>query len=1304
MVPDGDVLLQAPPGLPGPDGGNTWLTALPALSGLGSVAYMFAGPANPITYVAGSMFLFSSLAMVGGSVIRGRSTTKGSADQGRKDFLRYLERARRQVRSTASAQREAAGWSGPEPAQLWALVSSPRLWERRPADDVFGVLRVGLGPQRLATPLVPAESGPLDELDPLCATALKRFVTTHSTVPELPVALSLRRFAAVRLSGDIGDRRSLARAVIAQATAFHAPTDLRIVACVREPEDPVWSWLKWLPHSHDPETADHVGPVRMVRTSLPAVEEMLGADLARRARFNRSGEPDSGVPHLIVLIDGGRAEGAELLLDADGLQGVTVLDLDGMADDLVRAHGIELVTDDGRLAVRVGDRLERLGTTDALSVPAAEALARQVGGVRLDSVTARAEGLASADPTLPGLLGMPDPCSLDIGRLWKPRPVRDRLRVPLGISADGTVMELDLKEAAEDGMGPHGLVVGATGSGKSELLRTLVLALASTHSSETLNLVLVDFKGGATFAGMSGLPHVAAVITNLRDELSLVDRMREALSGEMNRRQEILRAAGNLVSVRDYERARVRGAALEPLPSLVVVVDEFSELLSQKPEFADLFVQIGRLGRSLGLHLLLASQRLEEGRLRGLESHLSYRVGLRTFSAQESRSVLGVSDAYELPSSPGHGYLKTDISTMKRFKAAYVSGAHLRAGDLLNVDGLGVAAEVRQFTVGYQEGPGGAVAQAPRDAAADAAESDVDVPARESVMSVMVSQLAELGPPAHQVWLPPLDEPETVDRLYGGLAARTGRGFGADPELPVMSAPIGVVDRPFHQRRDPLVVDLAGAGGNVGVVGGPRSGKSTLLRTLIASLALRHTPAEVQFYALDFSGGTLFSLVDLPHVGAVAGRQDGDVVRRIVSEVSRIVARRERRFRELGVDTMAAYRSLKAAGDAGDDPYGDVFLLVDGIGVLRQEFEDVEAEVVALAGRALTYGVHIVATAYRWLEFRLGVRDLFGTKLELKLGDPMDSEVDRRAAATVPGDRPGRGITSDRMHYLAAIPRIDGRGRVDDLGMGVSELVRRVSSEWTGPAAPRVRLLPKVVEYSELPQGARERGIAIGIEGQRLEPVVLRPGVDPGALLLGDAESGKTSFLRVVARQVLERWTPAEAKIVVVDYRRTMLGEFDGDGLLGYAAGAAQAADVVAGLVDGFTRRLPGHDVTPEQLRTRSWWHGPEIFVLVDDYDLISPAANPLLPLVEFLSQARDIGLHLYVARRAGGANRSLLDPVLGRARELGFPGVVLSAPRDEGSILGVRPSVLPPGRGTLVHRRYGTVPIQLARLDPAQP
>ncbi|MGH3848038.1 MAG: FtsK/SpoIIIE domain-containing protein, partial [Pseudonocardiaceae bacterium] len=344
------------------------------------------------------------------------------------------------------------------------------------------------------------------------------------------------------------------------------------------------------------------------------------------------------------------------------------------------------------------------------------------------------------------------------------------------------------------------------------------------------------FKGGAAFTGLSALPHVAGMITNLEGDLSLVDRMYDALFGEQRRRQELLRAAGALASVHDYQKLRATGADLQPLPSLLIIVDEFAELLTAKPDFIDLFVSVGRLGRSLGMHLLLSSQRLEEGRLRGLESHIRYRIGLRTFSAQDSRAVLGVQDAYELPSEPGVGYLKVDTTTFTRFKGALISVPY-------------TAPNGREPNTGSDR----------------------------SVLDVVVSQLSN-APRVHQVWLPPLEPVTTLDQLLPGLTVDPQRGLTTPGWHGVgrLVVPVGVVDRPAEQRRGVVEIDAAGASGNLVVAGAPQTGKTTLLRTLVTAFALTHTPREAQFYCIDYGGGGLAVLEGLPHVGSVASRLEPD--------------------------------------------------------------------------------------------------------------------------------------------------------------------------------------------------------------------------------------------------------------------------------------------------------------------------------------------------------------------------------------------------------------------------------------------
>ena len=480
-----------------------------------------------------------------------------------------------------------------------------------------------------------------------------------------------------------------------------------------------------------------------------------------------------------------------------------------------------------------------------------------------------------------------------------------------------------------------------------------------------------------------------------------------------------------------------------------MVVDEFSELLAQRPELVDLLGTIGRLGRSLGIHLLLASQRLDEGRLRGLDSHLSYRIALRTFSAAESRAVLGVPDAHQLPPAPGSAFLATGTGELVRFRAAYVSGP-TRAGP--------TGPDTRRRTAPrrahrFRVGPVGTSADASVSAVLEAA------PEGPTVLDTMIAAMAGHGPPAHRVWLPPLGTSPSLDELLGRPAVRSGRGLAVPLPGGTLQVPVGVVDRPYLQRRDRLTVDLAGATGHLAVVGGPRAGKSGALRTVLLALALTHSPGELGMHVLDFGGGGLAVLAGLPHVGTVTDRQQPDVVRRAVAEVAAALARREQLFRSAGVGSIEEFRARRAAGEFPDEPATDVLLVVDGYLVLRGEFDDLEARLLPLAAQGLSYGLHLVVSAGRWSELRPALKDLLGSRVELRLGEPGESEVDRRRAAGVPA-RPGHGLAPD------GAP--DGAGR----------------SLVVGPREPRRR-----ARYGR-PGGRRRRGLD-------------RPAVRPGRRAAG---------------------------------------------------------------------------------------------------------------------------------------------------------------------------------------------------------
>ncbi|MFK4762349.1 type VII secretion protein EccCa [Microbacterium sp. ZW T5_45] len=1307
----GQLTLQQAPELPKPEGAsNTLMMALPMVGSLGSVAVLSLtqGGDATRTYIMGGLFLFMALSMVGGQMWRQKSQHSTNVENTRREYLAYLSETRDAVREVASRQRRYEEWMLPAPDSLpFIAEEGSRVWERPVGDPQFLVTRVGTATQPLAMTLDEAPIPPLAQLDPVSASAAHRFVLTHDQVPDLPLGLNISTCARIEAVGDVARGRGLVRAMIAHLTTFTAPEDLQVAVVAAASDLPYWEWAKWLPHAQSDTRKDAVGGARRIGTSWAEIEPLI-ADI--RSRGPVSGRGGGAVPHIIVVLDGAELPPGNLLNEEGGVDGVTVIDIAREWAELTDPLTVRLILE-GKDGEKLTVARRSIGmvpaTPDFLGISSAEAVARRLTGLGETAEDDDAGGgTRTISAELTDLLGLPDVRDFDPDVAWKLRSARDRLRVPIGLTSTGQPMILDIKESAQQGMGPHGMLIGATGSGKSEVLRTLVLSLAMTHSSEALNFVLIDFKGGATFAGMADMPHVSAVITNLGDDLTLVDRMQDAIQGEMTRRQELLRDAGNFANVTDYEAARKGGRTdLKPLPALLIVADEFSELLAAKPDFTELFVAIGRLGRSLQVHLLLSTQRLEEGKLRGLDSHLSYRIGLKTFSGADSRAVIGVPDAFTLPGGGGHGILKSDAETLTQFRAAYVSAPpktrRRKLGSAADADGAGQpvrAIEARSFTAApvlVQETPD----EAP---ALDAVPGEA--PEKRVTFDIAVSQMKGRSMPAHQVWLPPLDVPATFDEMLGDLVE--------DPQLGLISPrwrqagpltiPLGIVDRPLEQRRESLTMTLTGAGGHLAIVGGARSGKSTLARSVLTGVALTHTPLEAQFYVMDFGGGTFVPFAKMAHVAGVAGRNQPDVLRRMFQEVVGIVNARERYFTANGIDSIETYRRLRAQGRA-DDGYGDVFLIIDGWPTIRAEFDEMEFEIQALAGRALTFGVHIIATTSRWMDFRTAIRDTFGSKLELRLGDTSDSEIDRKVAVNVPLSRPGRGLAPSKHHMLTALPRIDGSGDPDTLSEGVEHLIERVNAAWKGPRGPKLRLLPEMLELSSLRQLAEgtplQNRVLLGVDEAALAPSAFDVRRNPHLYLFGDSQSGKSSFLRTFAHEVMRTSTPKNAQIFAVDYRRALLSEIPDEYLAGYYTTAQQATEELGGLAEYLRGRMPGPDVTPQQLRERSWWTGADVYVLVDDYDLVNTqSGNPIAVLQPLLAQASDVGLHLIIARRAGGASRATFEPVMQTLRDLAAPGILLSGSPDEGPLIGnVKATPAVPGRAKVITRERGLQTMQLA-------
>jgi S-DNA-T family DNA segregation ATPase FtsK/SpoIIIE len=1278
-IPRASIVIATPPELQRKGVGGFLQIVLPVLGTLGILAFALVMP-NKVFLIIGAVFVGLAVISVMGTYWVQRRTGKISARTERRLYRAHLTQREADLQGVVRRQREVDERLYPDPMRLAGVVSHRRgLWERRPTDEDFLAFRLGRAAIPLACPVeLKLSDNPMTEFSPELLAEAQDLIARYRVVDELGVVTTLRQASVVTLSGPRERIINLARAILAQAAVFRAPADLRIMASFAPEREADWSWLKWAPHVRSGRARESeralAAPSLLLARDVDALNELLEYHVQPRLEQLRRIESSSvegasvqiDAPELLLVLDDFHAGGPvarlplirELAARGERLKVRTLcLVHDGAAEPPEAALRVVVARDGATTLERTGAEGYRVGpiALDALAATAAETLARALAPLHLEE---NAGGIdLAADVHLRELLERP----------------AGLLSAPIGLSEEGDRLVLDLKQAADGGMGPHGLIVGATGSGKSELLRTIVTSLALSHRPDELSFVFVDFKGGAAFAELAGLPHSAGMITNLQHDLSLVDRMHAALFGEQQRRQAMLRAAGNLDDISAYRAAAQRDRSLEPMPHLMVIVDEFGELLANRPEFIDLFLAIGRVGRSLGIHLLLSSQRLEEGRLRGLEGHLRYRICLRTYSAQESKTVLGTADAFLLPPFPGVGYLSVDTDVYQRFKTALVTTPHQHEVD----------SDVRLGA--FELGAHGARARDPEALAGDG-PTDLDV---------FVAQVRERdgdGDRVHQVWLPPLPARRSLASVLDVDPWWSGRHPAAPGTL---RACVGLLDRPSEQRQDPFVLDLHGVGGHLAVVGAPQTGKSTLLRTLLASLLISYDPAHVQVYALDFGGGLLRALHQAPHVGGVCGKADPERVTATVRQVRTLIDEREATFREFGIDSMAEARARAQDGSLAAEHAADVLLVIDNWGALLRDYEELAAELSEIAASGLAHGVHLIVTAGRWAEIRPAVREAFGSRLELRLNDPMESDFGRRVAENVPLESPGRGVTADGLHFQIALPRIDGRDEVSGLGEALTDLSALLKRRWSGAPAPPIRVLPEQISLAELPGDGT--ALVIGLEELTLAAATVDlTGREQHLLVLGEPGSGRTSALRTVAHALARRCSPDQARLIVIDFRRG-LGDL---ALLPLATSFASRPPQVEEIL-GQLRELTVSRLRALDQGTPGGWSGPHVYVFVDDFDLVAGVLGPQSGLADLIFQGRDAGIHVVLARSSSGAARAMLDPVMSRLAESGAPGLLLSGDPHEGPLLrGVRAEPLPPGRARLLRRRGRPPLVQLGYVD----
>ncbi|SDE66946.1 type VII secretion protein EccCb [Mycolicibacterium neoaurum] len=567
---------------------------------------------------------------------------------------------------------------------------------------------------------------------------------------------------------------------------------------------------------------------------------------------------------------------------------------------------------------------------------------------------------------------------------------------------------------------------------------------------------------------------------------------------------------------------------------------------------------------------------------------------------------------------------------------------------------------------------------------------------------VVLDQLTTGEVRAYKMWLPPLTDPTPVNELVERDQRRPLR-FG-----------LGIMDEPRRHRQEVWGIDVSAAAGNIAIGGAPQTGKSTFLQTLVLSAAATHTPRQVQFYCIDLGGGGLMYLEDLPHVGGVATRSEPDRVNRAVAEMKAVLRQREAMFKQYRVGSIASYRQMREDPNhpAFHDPFGDVFLVIDGWPAFVAEFPDLEPVVQDLAGQGLAFGVHTIISTPRWTELKSRVRDYLGTKVEFRLGDVNETQVDRMTR-DIPANRPGRAISGEKHHLMIGVPRLDGVHSATDIVPAITAAVDHIASLHTDEA-PRVRVLPERIHLRELdptPPGPdadyRTRWtIPVGIRESDLSVAYNNMQITPHLLIFGAPKSGKTTIAHAVAQAICARNSPQQVRFMLADYRSGLLDAVPQSHLLDAGAvnrNSASLEESIKALAVNLKKRLPPPDLTTAQLRARSWWTGPDVVLLVDDWHMIVAASGmvpPMTPLAPLLPAAADIGLHIVVTCQMSQAHRATMDKFVGAAFGAGSPTLFLSGEKTEFPSSEFKLKRRPPGQALLISPD-GKEVVQAAYIDP---
>jgi DNA segregation ATPase FtsK/SpoIIIE, S-DNA-T family len=1224
---------------------------------LAAIAPMLMGVA--LFFVLHTVYM---LAMCGMSPLMLLANYLSSKKEGKKSYAdklaEYKERKasiERDARVALDAERAQKRDDSPDPATVLCIASGPRrrLWERRRTDPDYLLLRVGTADMPSTVELY----------DPTLEEHVRQ---VFWDTPDAPVAVPLPQRGVLGVAGPGDAPRAIGRWLVAQAATLHSPNDVQIWILTDNSGQPAWEWARWLPHCRPGQGQNAVSLIGNTAESVSTrIAELLGIISSRRQSMGESHQPVQFTPDIMVVFDGSRKlrslPGAIQILREGPQVGVFAVCLD--ADERLlpaETQAVAVFERTGLLRVQqMNAATVKEVRPDHVGPGWSARLARGITAIRDVSDEENAVELPTSSRLL-DVLRLEPPSADAIAQRWTAGGGMSTLAV-IGESYDGP-FAIDIRRD-----GPHGLVAGTTGSGKSELLQTFVASLAAANRPDAMTFVLIDYKGGSAFKDCARLPHTVGMVSDLDGHLT--ERALASLSAELKRREEILLDAG-AKDIEDYNDTRRLKPRLEPLPRLILIIDEFASLVAELPDFVTGLVGIAQRGRSLGVHLILATQRPAGVVSADIRANTNLRIALRVTDKNESSDVIDVPDAAWISkSTPGRCYVRSGASGPVGVQSSRIGGR--RPGKRVMS-----RAPIKVLPVPWQ-GLGRPLPEIREAVAEDDGTMETD-------LSVLVDAIAGAARkagcgPQPSPWLPPLPDSITLNDLPIAAAETDGE---------VAPVPFGIMDVPARQAREPMTVDLAG-GGHIVVAGAARTGRSTVLRTIAGSIAARESSSDVHIYAIDCGTGSLLPLSGLPHCGAVVTRDQTDRVERLIGKLRGEIGRRQQLLAASGFASLAEQRA-STADPAQRLPW--MVLLLDwweGFFAAYEKYDYgrlIDA-LLQLLREGAAVGLRAVVTTDR-MAMMGQVGTVFERTMVLRLNEPGDATFAGIPQRSMPTNQPpGRIMIEgqpDPLEVQVALLDADASGPAQVAALrALGEASLRRYGSPTGALRPlRVDTLPSRITLDEamrLEPSFRPSSplwALVGAGGDELGPM----GLDllfegPGLTVAGPARSGRSTTLLTMARSLLARSTP----LLVVTPRRSPLRALDGEDGVSVLGAGTKPEDITAA-VDGMER----------------------FAVLVDDAELLFN--GPLsAPLEKILASGRDSEHGLIIAGSTADLGRAYSGFIKEALKSRCGVYTAVESPSD-GDLFGVRlprnaAGGGPLGRGLLI-RPGSMTPIQLALTD----